>query len=277
MPFFIYERKYVGPNLRDLSDDYERLINGHYFVIQDRPGYASRNSGYNTPGELVVLDDWAEIDHGEYSSMRDAKEMVLTLLGAIGVGYRQEESLAYYGAKSFDAGNYCQTCDVYYVGNDIWASLTDAWDYLVSFSDAELGLRLKMTDREISALCRKIEREARAEDMRLWNLREEVEWRIKSLQERFEEKSFEGWLFDAAFNDIGIARYATEEEEIILQVESLSSRERLPEYQPRWFWNQKQCDYWIEQLAGYDWIEESVHSLQTVLEALRADHGAIAA
>ena len=181
MPYYLIEHEYVGPNQHCLATDYNNIVNGHYFVIQDRPGLTNMSHEPRTEGWLGTTNDWSETALGEYPTEKAAEKAVLEKLQEIGVGYRMEEPDPGDVIVWSSGEEVCRKLATYYVGDDTWANLLDAGEWLQDVSDQELGLYAGMSEEEQEAVCSRLESEARSAGARLWGLEEEIMRRVDEL------------------------------------------------------------------------------------------------
>jgi len=164
--YYIVEKEYVGPLSGTFQQDFGFLVYGHYYVVRDEPANPEQYSG-----------EWTATLRGEYESLAEALAEAERLADSHCVGHR------YAGhEESYDWPRY-------YVGDDKWAALYDASEYLADTTDAELGLHPDMDDEAIDRLVIALESDADASECRLWGCRRHIEARLDYLRQpgHFEE------------------------------------------------------------------------------------------
>jgi len=158
--YYIVEKEYVGPLSGTFDQDFGFLVYGHYYVVRDEPVNPERYSG-----------EWTATPRGEFGSLAEARAQAKLLAQSHGIGYRYAGE-----AYSYD-------CPRYYVGDEQWAALYDASEYLADTPDAELGLHPDMDDEAIDCLVEELESDAEANGCRLWECRRHIEARLDDLRQ----------------------------------------------------------------------------------------------
>ena len=176
--YYVIEKEFVGPV--DFNTGYDKIINGHYFEVRDEPGRKnmSKEIAVGAPDDPIWLgtsNDWAEYARGDYATEEDA--IVAACLHAEEAGH---------GSRLIDAGE-PGALDGYpraYVGDEAWANLVDAGEWLQELSDEELGISEGMSDLDIESLAEELEAISLDDDMcRLWGTESFLRERIEQLEE----------------------------------------------------------------------------------------------
>jgi len=157
--YYVIEKEYVGPLSGTFEQDFGFLVYGHYYVVREEPVNTKQYSA-----------EWTTTQHGEFESFAEACDQAKLLAQSHGVGYRYAGE-----AYSYD-------CPRYYVGDDQWAALHDASEYLSDSTDSELGIYLAMDDEAIDRLVEELESDAEANGCRLWECRRHIEARLDDLR-----------------------------------------------------------------------------------------------
>jgi len=155
--YYVVEKEYVGPLSGTFQQDFGFLVYGHYYVVRDEPVNLEQYSG-----------EWTATLRGEYESLAVALAEAERLADSHGVGHRHEHSYDW---------------PRYYVGDEQWAALYDASEYLSDTTDAELGLHPDMDDEAIDRLVEELESDAEANECRLWECRRHIEARLDDLRQ----------------------------------------------------------------------------------------------
>ena len=181
--FYVIEKEFVGH--ADFGTGYDKLVNGHYFEVRDEPGRKnmSKEIAVGAPDDPIWLgtsNDWAEYARGDYATEEDAIVAACHLAEAAG-----------HGSRFADAGE-PGALDGYpraYVGDEAWANLVDAGEWLADLSYEELGINPGMTDLEIESLAEELEAiSLDADECRLWGTESFIRERIEQLEEEQAEE-----------------------------------------------------------------------------------------
>ena len=176
--FYVIEKEFVGH--ADFGTGYDKLVNGHYFEVRTEPGRKNMSNevavGSNAePVWLGTTNDWSAYARGEYETEDEAIFAACAAAGSYGHGRRYIEA----GEPGADDG-WARA----YVGDEAWANLVDAGEWLSELSDEELGIHSGMTDLEIESIAEDLESFALYEDMcRLWGTSDFLRSRIGELEE----------------------------------------------------------------------------------------------
>jgi len=180
--YYVIEKEYVGP--ADFCTGYDLLVNGHFFEVRDEPGRKnmSHEVAIGRPDEPVWLGtsgDWAAYARGEYASEEDAISAAISLACDAGHGFRFVEA----GEPGAEDG-----WDRVYVGDEAWANLVDASEWLGDLSYEELGINPGLTDLEIERIAEELEAiSLDADECRLCGTESFLRERIKELKDDLEE------------------------------------------------------------------------------------------
>jgi len=176
--YYVIEKEFVGS--ADFNTGYDKLVNGHYFVVTDEQGRKNLSgepvSGSRTePVWLGTSGDWSSYARGEYLIEEAAVSAAICLAEAAGHGIR------FYAEGEPEAeGDIARA----YVGDEAWSNVVEAWELLDDLSDDELGIHSGMNDLEIERLAEELEAFALDEDMcRLWGTSDFLRSRIRDLKE----------------------------------------------------------------------------------------------
>jgi len=157
--YYVVEKEYTGPMHGTFQEDFGFLVYGHYYVVMDTP------LATNWPSS-----EWTATPHGEYESLAEALAEAERLANSHGVGHR-------YAGREY---NY--EFPRYYVGDEQWAALYDASEYLADTTDSDLGIYLTMDDEAIDRLVEELESEAKENGCRLYECRRHIEARLDDLR-----------------------------------------------------------------------------------------------
>jgi len=181
--FYVIEKEFVGH--AEFSTGYDKLVNGHYFEVRPEPcrKNMSKEIAVGTPDEPVWLgttNDWAEYARGEYETEEDANVAACVLAGESGHGHRFVEA----GEPGAEDG-----WNRVYVGDEVWANLVDAGEWLQELSDEELGISEGMSDLDIESLAEELEAiSLDSDECRLWGTESFIRERIEQLEEEQAEE-----------------------------------------------------------------------------------------
>ena len=171
--YYIIERQYSGPNAEYLATDRKNIVDGHQYVVQSEPGVTSMSHEPRTSGWLGTTCGWSEHAHGAYETEEAAIEEAARLADAEGNGHRVEDD---------PEGN-----TVILVGDEAWANLWDAGDWMEPADNEEIGITSGMSDDDIARLALELEAEALEDGCRLWGTEEAIRCRVEAIRYRFEE------------------------------------------------------------------------------------------
>jgi len=157
--YYVVEKEYVGPLSGTFEQDFGFLVYGHYYVVREEPANPEQYSA-----------EWTATPRGEFGSLAEARAQAKLLADSHGVGHR-------YAGEA-----YSYNCPRYYVGDDQWAALHDASEYLADATDSDLGIYLTMNDEAIDRLVEALESDAEANGCRLWGCRQYIEARLDDLR-----------------------------------------------------------------------------------------------
>ena len=176
--YYVIEKEFVGS--ADFNTGYDKLVNGHYFVVTDEQGRKNLSgepvSGSRTePVWLGTSGDWSSYARGEYLIEEAAVSAAICLANAVGHGIR------FYAEGEPEAeGDIARA----YVGDEAWANLVDAGEWLQELSDEELGISCGMSDLEIERIAEDLEAVAIVDDgVRIWGTESFIRERIEQLEE----------------------------------------------------------------------------------------------
>ena len=181
--FYVIEKEFVGH--ADFNTGYDKIINGHYFEVRPEPGRKnmSREVAIGSSSEPVWLgttNDWSAYARGEY----ETEDAAIANACALAEGYR-------HGHRFVEAGE-PGALDGYpraYVGDEAWANLVDAGEWLQELSDEELGINPGMTDLDIERLAEELEAiSLYSDECRLWGTESFIRERIKELKDDLEDE-----------------------------------------------------------------------------------------
>ena len=176
--FYVIEKEFVGPV--DFNTGRNLIINGHYFEVRDEPGRKNMSGetavGSNAePVWLGTTNDWSEYARGAYETEDAAIANACALAEAAGHGHRFSDT-----GEPGALDGYPRA----YVGDEAWANLVDAGEWLQELSDDELGVHAGMTDLEVERLVEDLEAFVLDDDMcRLWGTESFLRERIEQLEE----------------------------------------------------------------------------------------------
>ncbi len=180
--YYVIEKEFVGS--ADFNTGYDKLVNGHYFVVTDEQGRKNLSgepvSGSRTePVWLGTSGDWSSYARGDYLTEEAAVSAAICLAEAAGHGIR-----FYAEGEPGAQGDIARA----YVGDVAWSNIVDAGEWLSELSDEELGINPGMTDLEIEGLAEDLEAVAIVDDgVRLWGTESFLRERIKELKDDLEE------------------------------------------------------------------------------------------
>jgi len=181
MTFYVIEKEFVGS--AEFGTGYDRLVNGHFFEVRDEPGIKnmSREAAVGSRAEPIWLgttNDWAAYAHGSYETEEEAISVAISLACKSGHGYRHVLAGEPGAQDGFDR---------VYVGDEAWANLVDAGEWLDELSYEELGINAGMSDLEIEALAEELEAiTLDADGCRLWGTESFIRERLDELKEDLE-------------------------------------------------------------------------------------------
>ena len=173
--YYIIERQYAGPNAKNLATDRKNIVDGHQYVVRSEPGVTNMSHEPRTSGWLGTTCGWSEHAQGAYETQDAAIDAATGLAEAFGHGHRVEED---------PEGN-----TVILVGDEAWANLWDAIEWLEPSSDEELGITSGMFDEDIARLADELEAEALQGGCRLWGTYEALKDRVEALEECIAEEA----------------------------------------------------------------------------------------
>ena len=180
--YYVIEKEFVGPV--DFNTGYKNIVNGHFFEVRTEPGRKnmSREVAVGSRTEPVWLgttNDWAEYARGDYVFEEAAISAAICLAEAAGHGIR------FYAEGEPEAeGDIARA----YVGDEAWANLVDAGEWLADLSYEELGINPGMTDLEIESLAEELEAiSLDADECRLWGTESFIRERLDELKDDLEE------------------------------------------------------------------------------------------
>ena len=180
--FYVIEKEFVGH--ADFGTGYDKLVNGHYFVVTDEQGRKNLSgepvSGSRTePVWLGTSGDWSSYARGDYLTEEAAVSAAICLANAVGHGFR------FFAEGEPEAqGDIARA----YVGDEAWSNIVDAGEWLADLSYEELGINPGMTDLEIEGLAEDLEAiSLDADECRLWGTESFIRERIKELKDDLEE------------------------------------------------------------------------------------------
>jgi len=180
--YYVIEKEFVGH--ADFCTGYDLLVNGHFFEVRDEPGRKNMSGetavGSRTePVWLGTTNDWSATARGEYDTEDAAIANACALAEEYGHGHRFVEA----GDPGAEDG-----WNRVYVGDEAWANLVDAGEWLQELSDEELGINDGMTDIDIERLAEELEAiSLDADECRLWGTESFLRERIEQLEEEQEE------------------------------------------------------------------------------------------
>ena len=167
--YYIIERQYVESSANDLATD------RHYYVVQSEPGITNMSHEPRTSGWLGTTCGWSEHAHGAYETEEAAIEEAARLADAEGHGHRVDDDQ--------------EQNTVIVVGDEAWANLWNAIDWIEPSSDEELGITSGMSDEDITNLSGELEAEALQDGCRLWGTEDAIRYRVEALEERIAEEA----------------------------------------------------------------------------------------
>jgi len=181
MTYYVIEKEFVGS--AEFGTGYDLLVNGHYFEVRDVPGIKNMSrevavGSRSQPVWLGTTNDWSATARGEYETEEAAIEAAITMASEYGHGYRHVLAGEPGAQDGFDR---------VYVGDEAWANLVDAYEWLDSLSYEEIGIWPGMSDIEIEQLAEELEAiTLDADECRLWGTESFIRERIKELKEDLE-------------------------------------------------------------------------------------------
>jgi len=176
--YYVIEREFVGH--AEFSTGYDKLVNGHYFVVTDEQGRKNLSgepvSGSRTePVWLGTSGDWSSYARGEYLIEEAAVSAAICLANAVGKGFR-----FFADGEPEAEGDIARA----YVGDEAWANLVDASEWLGDLSDEELGISGGMSDLEIERIAEDLDAVAIVDDgVRICGTESFIRERIEQLEE----------------------------------------------------------------------------------------------
>jgi len=179
--YYVIEKEFVGH--ADFCTGYDLLVNGHFFEVRDEPGRKNMSNeiAIGRPDEPVWLgtfNDWSAYARGEYETEEDAISAAISLACEAGHGFRFVEA----GEPGAEDG-WARA----YVGDEAWANLVDAGEWLQELSDEELGISEGMSDLDIESLAEELEAiSLDSDECRLWGTESFIRERIELLKEELE-------------------------------------------------------------------------------------------
>ena len=178
MTFYVIEKEFVGH--ADFNTGYNLLVNGHYFEVRDVPGIKNMSrevaiGSSSKPIWLGTSNEWSSYARGEYETVDAAIAAAIRLAKEAGHGYRHVLS----GEPGAEDG-----FDRVYVGDEAWANLVDAYEWLDSLSYEEIGIWPGMSSLDIERLAEELEAiSLHADECRLWGTEEFIRERLDELKE----------------------------------------------------------------------------------------------
>jgi len=175
MTYYVIEKEFVGH--ADINTGRDLMVNGHYFEVRDEPGRKnmSREVAVGSRTEPVWLgttNDWSAYARGEYETEDAAIANACTLAEAHGCGHRFADT-----GEPGALDGYPRA----YVGDDEWANVVDAGEWLAEIGDDELGIHADMSEDEIDAAIVVINDIAHDDGVRLWGTESFIRERIEQL------------------------------------------------------------------------------------------------
>ena len=179
--FYVIEKEFVGPV--DFNTGYKNIVNGHYFEVRDEPGRKNMSGetavGSRTePVWLGTTNDWAAYARGSYDTEDAAIANACALAEAAGHGHRFSDT-----GEPGALDGYPRA----YVGDDEWANVVDAGEWLAEIGDDELGIHADMSEDEIDAAIVVINDIAHDDGVRLWGTESFIRERIDQLSDEDED------------------------------------------------------------------------------------------
>ena len=181
MTYYVIEREFVGH--ADFGTGYDKLVNGHYFEVRTEPGRKNMSNevAIGRPDEPVWLgttNDWAAYARGSYDTEDAAIANACALAEAAGHGHRFSDT-----GEPGALDGYPRA----YVGDDEWANVVDAGEWLAEIGDDELGIHADMSEDEIDAAIVVINDIAHDDGVRLWGTESFIRERIDQLSDEDED------------------------------------------------------------------------------------------
>lgn len=76
MKFYVIENRYVGPNRNNLETDWENIVRGHSYDIQNEPGRTNMSGQIKMNGWLGNSNDCWSAAHGEFETIEAAEAFI---------------------------------------------------------------------------------------------------------------------------------------------------------------------------------------------------------
>jgi len=188
MTYYVIENEYTGPNQHHIATDHKNIVNGHFFEVRTEPGRKNMSKevavgSSSQPIWLGTSNDWAAYARGEYETAEEAISAAITLASEAGHGYRLIQA----GEPGAQDG-----WDRVYVGDEAWANLVDAGEWLDELSYEELGIWPGMSSLDIERLAEELEAICLdSDECRLWGTENFLRERLDELKEDLEEDQAE--------------------------------------------------------------------------------------
>ena len=179
--YYVIEKEFVGH--ADFGTGYDKLVNGHFFEVRTEPGRKNMSNevAIGRPDEPVWLgttNDWAAYARGSYDTEDAAIANACALAEAAGHGHRFSDT-----GEPGALDGYPRA----YVGDDEWANVVDAGEWLAEIGDDELGIHADMSEDEIDAAIVVINDIAHDDGVRLWGTESFIRERIDQLSDEDED------------------------------------------------------------------------------------------
>jgi len=183
MSYYVIEKEFVGH--ADFCTGYNLLVNGHYFEVRDEPGRKNMSGetaigSSSEPVWLGTTNDWSATARGEYDTEDAAIANACALAEGYGHGHRFVED-----GEPGALDGYPRA----YVGDEAWANLVDAGEWLQELSYEELGISEGMSDLDIESLAEELEAiSLDSDECRLCGTEDFLRERIKELKDDLEDE-----------------------------------------------------------------------------------------